>query len=347
MSKRMSLLLVTLLLPLSAFWTITAAPPNAAQDTAGKIELYPKGHSVGIGTVETGITMLVEVLAGISTGEAITVRNGRTRLHVHHDVKFFVDSLAIQDVPVQKDWLKKAMEGVLAQWKSTKKTAKTCPGGHMSFDNTDTLAAGFFKVGFIEPEEKFGLEYVSTDSESIVLTEQQWQGTTLSKETAEAMVFYKFPVIIRANSKPNQVYIHLVEPEIPKLYPQLLPNSQIPMRRGLTLIHGTREVNFFLDSGVDTHHAPITKHWVVQGMRDLLQGCEIIRPKVSTACGGGHKTVAGNQEIVVGFSNPSVVYREHPLETEAGEQSRAPSKRKEPGSSTPEDPKGKRRRRSP
>ncbi|CAM6110714.1 unnamed protein product [Calypogeia fissa] len=339
MSMRMSLLLVLLLLPVSAFWTITAAPSIPAEDT--NIEIYPMGRqAVDVDIVEGGITILVQVLATISSGEAITVRNGRTRLHVHDDVKFFVDNLAIQDVPVQKDWLKKAMEYVLAKWKSTKKVAMRCPGGQMSFDNTRTLAAGFSKVDYGEPNEKFGLEYVSTDP--IIFTQQQSQGW--SRETAEAMVFYKFSVTFKPS---NQVSILLVEDEIPKLYPQLSPNSQVPMRRGFTMIRSAREVIFFLDSGVDTHHSPITKHWVVQAMRDLLLGCKIIRPKGTRSCGGGHKRVAGSQQIVVGFASNSVVYREHPLETEAGEQSRAPSKRKEPGSSTPEDPNGKRPRTGP
>ncbi|CAM6110708.1 unnamed protein product [Calypogeia fissa] len=347
MSKRMSLLLVALLLPLSAFWTTTAAPPNAARDMAGIIEFYPAARQnlVALSTIETGITMLVELLARISSGDAITVRSGRTLLHVQDDLKFVVDSLATQDVQVHKEWLRAATEGVLANWKSTKKTALRCPGGRMYFDNTRALAAGFSKVGFGEPGEKFGLEYPSTDS--IVLTEQQLQGTTLSKETAEAMVFYKLAVTSRSDQS-NQVVMSFVEQEIPKLYLGLLPNSPITIRRGFTMIHSTPKVRFFLESGVDTHHTPITKYWVVRAMKDLLQGCQIIKPTPKArSCGGGHKRVDGSQQIVVGFGSNSLVYREHPLETEAGEQSGAQSKRKEPDSSTPEDPKGKRRRTSP
>ncbi|CAM6129457.1 unnamed protein product [Calypogeia fissa] len=346
MSKRMYLLLVALLLPLTAFWTTTAAPPHSAQDMAGTIQLYTaRENVVPTGTVETGITALVGVVARISSRDAITVRNGRTRLHVQDDVKFFVDSLATEDVPVQKDWLKKAMEGVIAEWKSTrKKTAERCPGGHMYFSDTHTLAAGFFKVGFGEPVEKFGLEYASTNS--IVLTEQQRQGSTLSKETAEAMVFYKFAVTNRPEI--NLVLMRLVEKEIPKLYTELSENSLIPIRRGFTMIDRTTKVNFFLDSGVDSHFPPITKRWVQKAMEDLLVGCKILKPKKKARlCAGGHKRVADTQQIVVGFASNAIVYREHPLETEAGQESGARSKRKERGSSTPEDRKGKRTRTVP
>ncbi|CAM6129456.1 unnamed protein product [Calypogeia fissa] len=349
MHMRMSLLLVLLLLPVSAFWTITAAPSIPAEDT--NIEFYPfskQTQCLDIATVEEGITMLVQVLARISSGVAITVRNGRTRLHVQDDVKFFVDSLATQDVEVQKDWLKKAMEDILAKWKSSRKKIQVrCPGGHMYFSHTRTLAAGFFKVGFGEPGEKFGLEYPSTDA--IVLTEQQWRGTNLSKETAEAMVFYKLAVTSRSDQS-NQVIMRLVEDEIPNLYPKLLPNSPITIRKGFTLIHSTTRVRFFLESGVAaaTHHIPITKYWVVKAMQDLLLGCKIIKPTTSSrSCGGGHKKIGGSEQIVVGFGSNSLVYREHPLETEAGEQSGEQSKRKEADSYTPDDPKGKRRRMSP